>query len=138
MNDRPTAGELVDAVRLFLEKELLPGLSDARLRFQTLVAANVLAIAGREMAGEEAMLREEWRLLAPLVREGAPEPAGMTELRRMIQDMDERLCALIRKGTFDDAARWRDLAPMLRQSVLRKLEVANPRFVTKRSNTGAP
>ncbi len=62
MNDRPTAQELVDAVRLFLEKELLPGLTDARLRFQTLVAANVLAVAGREMAGEEALLHEEWRL----------------------------------------------------------------------------
>ena len=36
MNDRPTAGELVDAVRLFLEKELLPGLSDQRQRFQAL------------------------------------------------------------------------------------------------------
>ena len=35
MNDRPTATELIDAVRLYLEKELLPALGDARLRFQT-------------------------------------------------------------------------------------------------------
>jgi hypothetical protein len=31
MNDRPSAAELVEAVRLFLEKELLPALSDQRL-----------------------------------------------------------------------------------------------------------
>ena len=43
MNDRPTAAELLDAVRHFLETDLLPGLADARQRFQTLIAANVLA-----------------------------------------------------------------------------------------------
>ena len=45
MNDRPTAAELLAAARQFLEAELIPTLGDARLRFQTLVAANVLAIA---------------------------------------------------------------------------------------------
>ncbi len=132
MNDRPTAHELVDAVRLFLEKELLPGLTDARLRFQTLVAANVLAIAGREMAGEEALLREEWLLLAPLIAEGAAEPAGVADLRRAIADMNARLCALIRNGAFDDAHRHRELMTIERKLVLRKLEVANPRYVAGR------
>ena len=54
MNDRPTAAELIDAVRGFLETELLPALADARLRFHALVAANVLAVAQRELNGEEA------------------------------------------------------------------------------------
>ena len=45
MNDRPTAPELIEAVRAFLEAEVLPALGDnARLRFQTLVAVNVLAL----------------------------------------------------------------------------------------------
>jgi hypothetical protein len=57
MNDRPTAQELIEAARLYLEKELLPALSDARLRFQTLVAANVLSVAGRELAGEARLAR---------------------------------------------------------------------------------
>jgi hypothetical protein len=132
MNDRPTAEELVDAVRLFLEKELLPGQTDARTRFQTLVAANVLAIAGREMAGEESGLREEWRLLAPLVGEVGPVATGLTDLRRAVREMNKQLCALIRQGTFDEAGRWRDLATLLRKLVLRKLEVANPRHVAGR------
>src|SRR5690242_14430603 len=49
MNDRPTAAELVFAVREHLEGELIPTLADPRLRFQTLVAANVLRIVEREL-----------------------------------------------------------------------------------------
>jgi hypothetical protein len=131
MNDRPMAAELVDAVRLFLEKELVPGMTDARLRFQTLVAANVLAIAGREMASEETLLREEWRMLAPLVAEHSPEPTAIGELRRAVPELNERFCALIRQGAYD-GNRWHDLVGMLRQLVLRKLEVANPRFAASR------
>ena len=131
MNDRPTAGELVDAVRMFLEKELLPGLGDARLRFQTLVAANVLAIAGREMAGEEAMLGEEWQLLAPLLPGVSERPAAIGQLRQAIRDMNERLCLLIRQGGFDETSRRRELADVLRRLVLRKLAVANPRHAVR-------
>lgn len=113
MNDRPTAAELVDAVRLFLETELLPALSDQRLRFQALVAANVLAIAGREMASEAAMLAEEREALRPLVGD-APT----------VRAMNERLCARIRAGELRDD----EVLPVLRRLVARKLEVANPRF----------
>jgi hypothetical protein len=49
-HDRPDARELVEAVREFVERELLPTLSDQRLRFRTLVALNALGIAGRELA----------------------------------------------------------------------------------------
>jgi hypothetical protein len=132
MNDRPTAGELVDAVRLFLEKELLPGLSDARLRFQTLVAAHVLAIAGRELQSEEALLREEHGLLAPLLGEEREEPAGIGPLRQAVQEMNERLCTLIRQGAYDAPEQRQGLALVERRLVLRKLEVANPRHLAER------
>src|SRR5205823_3675344 len=45
MADRPGAAELAEAVREFLEAEVLPTVGDARLRFRVLVAANALAIA---------------------------------------------------------------------------------------------
>src|SRR3954451_20477979 len=50
MGDRPTAPELAEAVREFLETELLPLFDDPRLRFRTLVAMNALAIVEREVA----------------------------------------------------------------------------------------
>lgn len=46
--DRPTAAELATAVHEFLEHEILPALSDHRLRFRTLVAMNALSIVARE------------------------------------------------------------------------------------------
>jgi hypothetical protein len=128
MNDRPTAGELVEAVRRFLEAELLPTVGDARLRFQALVAVNVLGIVGRELAAEEEMLREEWRLLGP----GGAEPGTLAELRRAVREASGRLCERIRAGEFDDPARFRALAGLARQTVRRKLEVANPRYLGAR------
>jgi hypothetical protein len=137
MNDRPTAGELVQAVRLFLETELLGGVSDPRLRYHTLVAANVLAIASREMAGEEDRLREEWRLLAGVLGEGGAPPAEGELLRRGVRGLNERLSAAIRAGAFDAAPRQGELAGVLRALVVRKLEVANPRYLQSVANPGA-
>jgi hypothetical protein len=127
MNDRPTASELIDAVRGYLEKELLPALTDARLRFQTLVAANVLAIAGRELATEAATLEEEWGLLDALLGQVTLPP--MTDLREAVARRNQELCERIRAGDFDEPGRFRELSTALRRLVVRKLEVANPRYL---------
>ena len=50
--DRPNASELATAVREFLEAEILPVLTDHRLRFRTLVAMNALSIVEREAPGQ--------------------------------------------------------------------------------------
>jgi hypothetical protein len=128
MNDRPDAAELIDAVRGFLETELLPALGDARLRFHALVAANVLSVALRELKGEEPGLAEEWRLLAPLVGESGEPPARLSDLRTGVRDLNERLCAAIRSGAFD-GERFGEVISVLRRLVVRKLEVANPRYL---------
>jgi hypothetical protein len=125
MHDRPTAAELIDAARHFLEAELLPALSDPRLRFQGLVAANVLAIAGRELAGEEEALRREWALLG----EGT-SPAGLGELRAAVRAANVRLCECVRAGELDEPGAFRALAARLREAVVAKLQVANPRYLT--------
>ena len=129
MNDRPTAAELIDAARHYLEAELLPTLTDARQRFQALVAANVLAVAGRELAGEEAQLREEWGLLAGLLGTGGPRPEGLSELRQAVHQANARLCERIRAGEFDAPASFRAVSATARGLVVRKLEVANPRYL---------
>lgn len=129
MNDRPTAPELLDAVRAFLEAEVLPALSEnARLRFQTLVAANVLSIAARELASEEAALGEEWHALAPIVG-GGSRPERLLDLRAEVRHMNEALGDAIRSGAFDDESAFATLAQTLRRVVVRKLEVANPRYL---------
>jgi hypothetical protein len=70
-HDRPTAAELVEATREFLEVEILPTLTDRRLRFRALVAINALGIAQRELeSGEELLPREELEELARRIRSG--------------------------------------------------------------------
>lgn len=130
MNDRPSAAELIEAVRLFLEKELLPSLTDQRLKFQALVAANVLGVASRELASEEALLDEEREALWPLVGD-VPLAPGLEGLRAAVRGMNERLCERIRAGELD--GRETELRAVLRRQVVRKLEVAAPRVVKERS-----
>lgn len=129
MNDRPTALELIEAALAFLEGELLPGLSDPRLRFHTLVAAHVLGIALRELDGEEEQLREELGLLRPVLGEAGELPVRCDELRERVLRLNERLCEAIRGGDFDEPDRFTELAGVLRRLVVRKLEVANPRYL---------
>ena len=50
MTERPTAQELTEAIQEFLGSEILPTLSDHRLRFRMLVAMNALGIVYRELA----------------------------------------------------------------------------------------
>ncbi len=71
MSDRPAAPELVEAVREFLEGEILPAVGDHRLKFRTLVAINALGIALRELeglSGSEPLNPEEVRALAERIR----------------------------------------------------------------------
>jgi hypothetical protein len=126
VHDRPTAAELVAAVRGFLEAELLPALADARLRFQALVAANVLGVAERELALEGRHLAEEWAGLAGLLGLDPAPPAG---LRGAVTAANEKLCLEIRQGAFDAPEAAARLLRELREQVRRKLEVANPKAI---------
>jgi hypothetical protein len=138
MNDRPTAAELVAAARHYLETELIPTLTDQRLRFQTLVAANVLGIAEREWATEAEHLLEEWRLLAEVLNLPGTPPERLADLQQEVRNWNGALCERIRQGDFDGPAVFLALARQLRRTVERKLEVANPRYLAGfRAESGA-
>jgi hypothetical protein len=85
VGDRPTAAELAEAVREFLEQEILPALEDDRLRFRTRVAANALAIACRELATPSAApTQEELADLARRIRTGDVPTGTLDELKRHV------------------------------------------------------
>src|SRR5205814_959226 len=73
--------ERLDAVRAFPEEDVVPALEGPR-QFHARVAANVLAIVGRELAGEEASLLAEWRRLAAVLGEDASAPPARLEALR--------------------------------------------------------
>ncbi len=59
-HDRPTPQELAEAVREFLQDEILPILDDHRLKFRTIVAINGLGIAERELWATTPPREEDW------------------------------------------------------------------------------
>jgi Domain of unknown function (DUF6285) len=84
-HDRPTAAELVEATREFLETEILPTLTDRRLRFRALVAINGLGIAQRELElGEEGLSREELEELARRIRSGDVPEGALERLKEHV------------------------------------------------------
>ena len=84
-HDRPTAAELVEATREFLENEILPMLEDQRLRFRTLVAINALGIALRELeSGEEMLTEVELAELARGIRAGDVPDEALDRLREHV------------------------------------------------------
>ena len=128
MQDRPTALELLDAVRGFLERDVVPALDGPR-RFHALVAANVLAIVRRELDGEEDRLLAEWRRITPLVDEARPAPAGLAALRSAVREVTAKLAERIRRGDVDADPVRAAVRRAVRETVVEKLRVANPRFL---------
>src|SRR3954470_11017999 len=82
MPDRPTAPELVEAVAEFLQREVLPLMTDHRMKFRTLVALNALGIAHRELIGGPAP--DEAEELLRRVRERGADPELLPALKRHV------------------------------------------------------
>lgn len=108
-HDRPTAGELVEAVREFLERDVLPA-TDGRVAFHARVAVNVLGMVERELRLGPSQAAEH--------REGLHD-LGVAD--------EAELAAAIRRGELDD--RRDEVLAVLRATVRAKLEVANPRYL---------
>ena len=88
MSDRPTAQELAEAIQEFLGSEVLPTVSDHRLRFRLLVAMNALGIVYRELAALPAEDDAAQRELARRIRAGDVPPET---LARVKADVEARL-----------------------------------------------
>ena len=88
MSERPTAQELTEAIAEFLGGEILPMLTDHRLRFRTLVAMNALGIVYRELEALPVEDDSELRELAAQIRAGVVPPGT---LRRVKTDVEARL-----------------------------------------------
>jgi len=126
MQDRPSAAELAQAVREFIETEVLPGIDDPRLRFRTLVAANGLGILEREIMLGAPLLRREVGSLARLLGHTDPLPDDLEELRRGAVDLNRELARRIRAGDTPEGT----LAHLL-ATVADKLRVASPRYLER-------
>lgn len=111
-HDDPTAQQLVESVREWMERDVLAG-TTGRLHFHTRIAINVLAMVERELQlGAQQAVDHAARL----------QGLGVAD--------DAELAAAIRSGALlaDDASAEVVRAAVL-DSVRDKLRVANPRYL---------
>jgi hypothetical protein len=125
MQPRPSTPELAAAVREFLEAEIVPTMTDARLKFRTLVAMNALGMIERSPL-EEQHLRTEISSLAALLG----EPIGILETREALETEALRLNTLlssrIRSGNAPDGT-----LEVLHRLAVDKLQVSSPGYLKK-------
>jgi len=123
VNDRPDARELLEAVRRFLEKDVLAGARGAQ-RYQARVAVHALQMVERELGSEERHLAAEWQRLGALLGDDAETPTERAALREAIRERSEALVEKIRAGDADTGAWRREVIAHLRATSDAKLEVA--------------
>jgi hypothetical protein len=128
MQDRPNVPELLAAVRAFLEGDVVPNMTGRR-RFHALVAANVLAIAERELARDEERVLDEWRSLARLLYVTVDPPPRLELLKDGVRELTEQLTERIRAGDADAGDFAERVRAHLRVTVLDKLRIANPKHL---------
>lgn len=104
----PTSAELVESVREWIERDVLPA-AEGRTRFHARVAANVLAMVEREL------------LVGP-----AQEVEHLERLASLQVSSDAELAAAIRNGSLD--AHLDEIRDVLRADVAARLAVANPTY----------
>lgn len=127
MQDRPTYEELLEAVRGFLERDVLPVLEGTR-KFHARVAVNVLAIVQRELAVEPDQLVAEWRRLDALVA-SEKIPTDRVALKKRLMERSRDLCRRIQAGEADAGNFRRAVLAHVRETVREKLAVANPKLL---------
>ena len=116
--DRPTAQELIEAVREFIERDVMAAL-DGQQAFHARVAANVLAMVERELAmGPASDAAELVRLEALLGRAGT------------LAALNAELARQIRDGALD--LRHSEVLEHLRRTSRDKLAITNPRYMQGR------
>lgn len=108
-HDAPTAAQLVEAVREFLENDVLAA-TEGRVQFHTRVAVNALKMVQRELESGPAPAEDHAGRLARL---GVADEAALS--------------AAIRSGELDE--RYDEVKELVWATVRDKLAVANPRYL---------
>lgn len=108
-HDVPSAAELVEAVREFLEKDVMSA-TEGRVNFHTRVAVNVLNMVQRELEQGDEQAAAHAQRLATL---------GVAS--------EQELSDAIAAGVLDD--RLSDVVAVVKASVRDKLAVANPKYL---------
>jgi hypothetical protein len=119
--DRPSAAQLVTAVREYLERDVMVA-TEGRVQFHARVAVNVLNTIARELELSGGFAAEEQRRASALLgHDGEPDA------------LERELAGAIRSGALDD--RSDDVRAHVRATVREKLLIANPGYLPDAPST---
>jgi len=123
MHDRPTAAELVEAVREYLERDVMEATA-GRVQFLTRVAINALSTVQRELeVGGAQDAAQHARLVAIF-----SDNADLRTAEFGTAELEQHLANAIRDDTLT-AQQLSDATAHIRATVRDKLEVANPKYL---------
>ena len=125
MKVEPSAADLLDIARATILADVAPSLPEDK-RYAALMAANALAIAGRELAAPDSTAAEFAR-----IRELLPESAPPGNDRTALREATSRLARAVREGRFDEGEPRMRLLAHLRECVRAQLAVSNPRALAR-------
>jgi hypothetical protein len=139
MQDAPAKETLLLALAKFLIAEVRPAVTDSRLSFRLLIAANLAGIVAQECAGEDEQNRAELaRLTAIFTELGAeattPATATLPTRTREVRAIalgNQKLAKGIAAGVLDTTPGSAVFAHV-KQTLSEKLAIDNPRFDAKR------
>lgn len=120
-SDRPTPSELIEAVREYLERDVMT--IEGRTGFHARVARNALAMIQRDLdlgSDLESQCKDQVYSLLGNASDGAS-----------LHELEAELVRAIRAGEFDD--RLSDVAAYARASVAAKLRISNPDYFVEQS-----
>ncbi len=128
MQDRPDAASLLDAIADFLMKDVLPVVKEKdALAYKTLVSWNMLGVVSRELRGAEPLLNAEIGRLLSHFKDSRPRPESVAEKMALARDLNGKLSEEIRLRKGDPSVH----KELVKQMLLEKLSVSNPRFGTE-------
>jgi hypothetical protein len=130
MYDRPAIEQMLDALRGYLQHEVIPVVqADARQYDHALLAINVLGIVQRELQLNQEHLKAEWERLNFVQNVSTPFPADVVGAHSALAERNRKLCEEISAGRYDYAPQRSALFEHLLITTRAQLEVANPTFL---------
>ncbi|MDH5265657.1 MAG: DUF6285 domain-containing protein [Betaproteobacteria bacterium] len=130
MKVEPAATDLLAIARATILEQVVPALPQAQ-RYAALMAANALAIAGRDLATPGNAAAEIARIASLLpgwTPTGGDEAAALRE-------GTARLASAIREGRYDEGEARARLMEHLRETARARLAVSNPRALAREQGT---
>jgi hypothetical protein len=130
MQDRPNKLVLLTAIARFLNEEARPALSDPRLSFRALIAANLASVVASELMTDEDHIAGELVRLRAIFGDTKGElPPRPHDRHTELAALNLRLAKLLRSGSPTEAELTQIRAHVM-QTLRDKLSVDNPRFDT--------